>query len=109
MLILYRGMGVYLLWIWVASFFGGIAIANEVFGEDVHFSVIGLTINLLAAILALGLALIVRRRSAKSAKLGTASREKHDLYFIPIGWWAILFAVFGVAFYFGSAPSAGRP
>jgi hypothetical protein len=112
MILVWRGVGLFVAVIWVASMVAGVFLADVLFGKDTHARVAVLTGSVLAALLTLPLAWLVRRGAAAekagAARPDAGPPESHDLFFVPVGWWPLIFVVLGVACYFGLAPSRGR-
>jgi hypothetical protein len=107
MILIWRGAGILVAIIGVIAAVAGYYLAGLIFGENVAGNVRGLVIGWLAALLTLPLAYLLRRPSTpftgKSDDPEAIRYEPHDLFFIPLTWWPVLYFLIGTAFYFAFA------
>ncbi len=110
MILVWRGAGILVAIIAVASLFTGDYVAETVLGGNVSNRARTLTIFWMSALLTLPLALLLRRPAepfqGKPTDPEAFRYEPHDLFFVPVVWWPLIFFVLGIASYFGMSSNA---
>ncbi len=104
MIIVWQGAGILVAVIAVAALFYGDKVAEALFGPDASPAIHNLTVQWFAGTLTLALALLLRvpRFFETKTKHEIVVRQKHTLFFIPVGLWAALFFALGIVVYYVS-------
>ena len=108
-MLIWRGYGILVAILTIVAYVVAAAVAEHAWGTPLtpdHRGVVGLGGMLLAAALVYGLHLALARTSQPRVVIDKATgREitlvaKHDFFFIPVRFWAIILVALGVMFFF---------
>jgi Fe-S cluster assembly iron-binding protein IscA len=110
MILIWKGAGILVAVIWFVSILAGDELAAALFGPQASPGIHNLTVEWLAAVLTLALALLLRLQRVTGIDPQTGAevtvRPDHSLFWIPVIVWPAIFLALGIfAYYEAPAPS----